>query len=235
MLQRNFAVLQGLIKVVVFTFFIMETKAVIFDLDGVIIDSFVVMPEIYKIIKDELNLDVHEQVFESGNFFKVDWKKHLKRLGITSPQDIKKAVKIYYREYAKLEYLIKPFLGIKDVLEKISTHYKLAIVSNSHLEKIESMLKKFRLLDYFDCIIGADHGVLKPDPTQFFLCLDCLKVKSKSAVYIGDMEDDVLAARNAQLKKVIVVTYGFHSEERLMKAKPDLIISKPEEIIDAVK
>ncbi|MFQ6124431.1 MAG: HAD family hydrolase [Candidatus Heimdallarchaeota archaeon] len=206
----------------------------IFDLDGVIIDSFVVIPEIYKIIKKELNLAVPEQVFESGNFFKVDWKKHLKRLGITSPQEIKKVVEIYYREYARLEHLINPFPDIKNVLEELSTHFKLAIVSNSHLEKIESMLKKFRLLNYFDCVIGADQGTLKPDPTQFFLCLDCLKVKPESAVYIGDMEDDVLAARNAQLKKVIVVTYGFHSEDRLMRAKPDLIISKPEEIVDAI-
>ena len=213
----------------------MATEAVIFDFDGVILDSFVVLPVVYKILTKELNLNIPDHVLESGDFFKVDWKDNLKQLGLTSQQEIQKSVEIYHREYAKLEHHIMPFKGIKAALEALSKQYKLAIVSSSYVETIESMLIKFELRGYFDCIIGADHGMLKPDPTPFFMCLDFLKVKPEVAVYIGDMDEDVLAARNAKLKKAIAVTYGFHSETRLAKARPDLIISKPEEILEAVK
>lgn len=215
--------------------FIMAIKAVIFDLDGVILDTFVVMPEIYKVIKKELDLDTRDQVFESGDFFRVDWREHLKQLGITATQTIKKVVEIYQREYARLEHNIKPFQGIKEVLKELSKQYKLAIVSNNPLEKMEYLLKKFELREYFECIIGVVQEAMKPDPTQIIICLDCLKIKPKEAVYIGDMDGDVLAARNAQLKKVIVVTYGYHSKDKLMKVRPDVIISKPEEILEAVK
>ena len=120
-------------------------------------------------------------------------------------------------------------------METLATQYQLAIVSNSFGEIIEAMLNKFELRKYFGCIVGADQGPLKPDPTLFRLCLEQLKVKPEATVYVGDMEEDVLAARNAKLKKAIVVTYGYHSEARLRQARPDIIINNPTELIEAVK
>ena len=43
------------------------------------------------------------------------------------------------------------------------------------------------------------------------------------------------AARNAKCKMAIAVTFGFHSHEKLLKLKPDVIVHKPEELLEAVK
>lgn len=213
----------------------METRAVIFDFDGVILDSFKVMPAIYKVIKKELKLEVSDQELESREFFAVNWKDTLIRLGCTTPQVIQQAVEIYHREYTKREQQVEPFKGIKEVLETLAERYKLAIVSSSYEETIHATLKKFHLQKYFQCIVGADQGALKPDPTPVHLCLECLQVTPHETVYIGDMDGDVRVARRAHLKKVIAVTWGYHSTARLQHANPDVIISKPNEILEAVK
>jgi len=57
--------------------------------------------------------------------------------------------------------------------------------------------------------------------------------KKSEVLYVGDEVRDIDAAKNAAVK-VIAVDWGFNSEERLRKAQPDFLISKPREILGVI-
>ena len=48
----------------------MGTEAIIFDFDGVILDSFVILPAIYKVMNEELELEIPEEALDTGDFYR---------------------------------------------------------------------------------------------------------------------------------------------------------------------
>ncbi len=212
-----------------------KTKAVIFDYDGVIVDSLDVVHIIYKEIAKHFNFPVFADLKKNIDFYDVDWKETLRKVGIFRKDDIAKIKELYIEHFNKHKELTKLVPGIKDVLEKLKKKYKLAVASNNFKKEIEKVLKKFEILKYFDIVVGGEKEILKPDPTILIQCMQKLNVKPEETVYIGDMDGDILAGRNAKLKKIIAVTYGYHSHDKLKQLNPDVIVHKSIDLIEAVE
>ena len=69
---------------------------------------------------------------------------------------------------------------------------------------ITERLDYYKLLYKFDFI--ADNSIgLKPEPAQIKICLEKLGISPEEAVMIGDMEGDIIAAKNANLKKFAAI------------------------------
>jgi len=212
-----------------------KTKAIIFDYDGVIVDSLDVVHVIYKEIIKHFNNPLFSDVKKNIDSYDVDWKSTLRNVGITKKKDIEKIKQIYIKEFNKHKELTKLVPGIKEVLEELKPNYKLAVASNNFKKEIESILKKFNILDYFDAVVGGEKEILKPDPTILIQCMKKLKTKPEETVYIGDMDGDIIAGRNAKLKKTIAVTYGYHSHDKLKKLNPDVIVHNTKDLLKAVE
>ncbi|MBN2421806.1 HAD family hydrolase [Candidatus Woesearchaeota archaeon] len=211
----------------------MKTRLVIFDCDGVIIDSFGVIADIYDELTKKHNIKKPEGKEFYRDFFELDWRKTLRKLNINTEEGMARAVGIFEDLVKKNYHKFRPFKGIDKVLGKLHEKYRLAIVSNNQKQNFIPKLKEYSLHDYFDLILGIDDGEFKPSPDLLLKCMDKLDCLPGETVFVGDMEGDIQAGKAAKVKKVIAVTYGFHTISRLKKA--DILVNTPEEIIEAVK
>ena len=206
-------------------------KLIIFDYDGVIVDSLAFLKKVYMKISGILHIDVPEKDELFRELLELDWRETYKKLDIIAKDKVSLSEFTYHIYSSKHSNLIKPYPDIKEVLEKLSKKYKLAIVSNSFKKDIIPMLKKHEL-DYFSAIFTPEDGILKPHPDLLIKCMHHFNVKSKDTVFIGDMDGDIVAGKAAKVK-TIAVTYGFHLKHRLAEA--DIIINSPKEIISALE
>ncbi|MFH1850262.1 MAG: HAD-IA family hydrolase [archaeon] len=208
--------------------------AIIFDYDGVLADTRALILKIYNEIGTAMGVEDFRRA-EHLDMFETDYRKTLAKAGITDPGDIETTRRLYQENLRKYNHLTKPIPNIDKVLSRLSMSFRLGIVSNNIKSEIESKLGAFGILGYFDVVIGDEYGSLKPDPTQLLKCLDMLGETKENAFFIGDMDGDIHAAKNAGLKGSIAVTYGYHSVERLMRANPTYVVDNPMQIIEIVE
>ncbi|MDO8740720.1 MAG: HAD family hydrolase [Candidatus Woesearchaeota archaeon] len=199
----------------------LKIKAVIFDFDGVVIDSRARAFEVWefafkKFKKKDVKLD--------RDFFEADYKDLAKKINI-SKNNLKEVEKLFFHSKTPV-YLFK---GIKRILNTLSKKYKLALVSNNPPNR----LKQYGIFNYFKAVIGIRSGIrLKPHPDMIHLALKKLGARPEEAMFIGDMEGDILAGKAAGVF-VIGASYGFHTHVRLKGA--DVIIDSQNDIIPTIR
>jgi len=123
------------------------------------------------------------------------------------------------------------FEQVPEILERLkSDGHKLAIVSNKYHSRIEGVLQRENLLNYFDMIIGGDDVVNhKPDPEGVFKCLEKLSETGPKAAYIGDSLIDAFTTENAGIDFIAVLS-GNTSEAEFNGYKPTKIIQSLQEL-----
>ncbi len=174
-------------------------KAVLFDMDGTIIDSDLMVVEIwrdlYKKYKPGYKPHLADILSFSGPPLDVSFKKAFPSL---DPNEVLS----FYRQRVKQYYddLVISFDGMRETLEELKRRgYKLGVVTNKAKDFALYSLELCLLDGLFDVTIGGDDVMKnKPDPEGIYKALSALKVMNKKeAVYIGDTEYDLLAAKNA--------------------------------------
>lgn len=124
-----------------------------------------------------------------------------------------------------------PYDGIPQLLTALRKRgIQVAVLSN----KIDSASQQ--LIEYFfpgktDVVFGEHVGVpRKPDPTSCRMVMQQLGVQPEQVLYVGDSGTDMQTAKNAGLYAV-GVTWGFRSKEVLLKYGADLLVHRPEQIL----
>ena len=124
-----------------------------------------------------------------------------------------------------------PYDGIPQLLTALRKRgIKVAVLSN----KIDSASQQ--LIEYFfpgktDVVFGEHVGVpRKPDPTSCRMVIQQLGVQPEQVLYVGDSGTDMQTAKNAGLYAV-GVTWGFRSKEVLLKYGADVLVHRPEQIL----
>jgi HAD superfamily hydrolase (TIGR01509 family) len=111
---------------------------------------------------------------------------------------------------------------------------KIAILSNERSYRLMSEITYLGIEDYFDVIVSAKHIMaMKPNPTGLKAILHSLKVKPGRAIFVGDMVDDILAAKLAGVTSCAVAD-GFDSRHKLKSMKPDYIFNGVEGLEEAL-
>ena len=129
----------------------------------------------------------------------------------------------------------RPYDGIVEVLDTLAGEgVKLAIVSNKVDFAVKALSK-----DYFGdrmvSAVGDDPSrSKKPAPDSVWEAMRQMGVTVQEAVYVGDSDVDVITARNAGIP-CIAVTWGFRSEESLVAAGAQHVAREPKEILNIVK
>lgn len=124
-----------------------------------------------------------------------------------------------------------PYDGIPQLLTALRKRgIKVAVLSN----KIDSASQQ--LIEYFfpgktDVVFGEHVGVpRKPDPTSCRMVMQRLGVQPEQVLYVGDSGTDMQTAKNAGLYAV-GVTWGFRSKEVLLEYGADVLVHRPEQIL----
>ena len=210
------------------------TRLVMFDWDGTIVDGLSLNYKIYKEITRRLGKRMPDSPQALARLTNGKYEELYYNLGIRTEGETNEANKIYWELFRRFRDGFELFPGITDVLSSLREKgIMTAIISNCDKPLMEMLIDKFGLSGYLDLIVAhEDTERIKPEPDQIHFCLGRLKVKPKEAVFVGDMINDIIAARRAGVRKVIAVTYGWHTREQLEKLKPDAIVDKTNEILD---
>lgn len=176
-------------------------KAVIFDMDGVIIDSEPVYNGIHeKMLRDfgvKEILDVPEDYTGMTNsaVFKIVREKY--NLKQTVEEISAYQLKVILEEFSRLED--EPIDGIRDLLALLKEQQiKTAIASSSARKLIETVVKKFNLMAFFDVIVsGEEVPAGKPAPDVFLEAARQLHVSPEDCLVIEDSKNGTIAAKAA--------------------------------------
>ena len=203
-------------------------KAVIFDMDGVIIDSEPINTglSIKAVAHFGSSITSEEMEKYAGSTMKVIFSsiKEDKKL-IAPVEEI-----IAYMQASMLRNLaeedIEPIKGIRELLIALKEkNIPTAIASSSPKNMIEAVVEKFKLQDYFTYLVsGNEVKHSKPDPEIYLVTAKKLGVDPSECVVIEDSKNGVNAAKNAGMTCI-----GFRN---LNSGKQD--ISRADTIVDSI-
>jgi len=170
-------------------------EAVLFDLDGVIINSF---ESWYQAFNAMLRRYGRGEI--SREEFKVKcWGPDLKH-NLDAWNLDEEAGHYCIDKQLELVELIELFPGVKEVLSRIRHEYKykVGLVTNTPKKNVTRILEHFQLARLFDVVItGDDVHEGKPNAEMVIEACRRLKVKPENAILVGDTESDFQAGKSA--------------------------------------
>lgn len=196
-------------------------KAVLFDLDGVIVNSEWANVEASVRAFRDLGIKLSEK--DKKNIIgrhPVDYGKiFLKKYSFDYPKFLKLQPPYYDRLYKRSTL----FPNVKKlILDLKKQGFLLALVTSAPLKTVKRALKKFSLAKIFDTFVTFENSTRrKPAPDAYLLAAKRLNVKNSECVVIEDSIPGVAAAKNAKMA-CIAVTNSFPAS-KLKKA--DLIVN----------
>lgn len=170
-------------------------KAIVFDLDGVLVDACEWHYEALNRALEEnllkpIGRDDHIKVYNG-----LPTKKKLELMGLD--EETKNRVVYDKKRFTKeiIAEKCRPNLNKIEMLFSLK-HYKLACCSNAIKESVEQMLKKSYLYDYFDLVMGNDEGFApKPAPDIYLEAAKRLGVDIKDCLIVEDAPHGIEAAK----------------------------------------
>ena len=118
---------------------------------------------------------------------------------------------------------------MENVLKKLSQSYSLAIVTSRVKEGIYTLPQLAKIQKYFQATVSFDDTVKhKPNPEPLLLAARTLNAEPEESVYIGDVKNDVVAARSAGMKVIIYSKTNIREADHCtdsFRAIPKLIAS----------
>ena len=180
-------------------------KAVIFDMDGVIVESehMHIEAEQQTMLKHGVRMSAEELHAFTGTTAKFMFTELIKKykLNTTFEEIFDEKEEIMFK---LLEKETRPTKGVVELLKKLKQKgIKLGIASSSHRRLIDYILKKLGITQLFDFVVGAeDISHSKPDPEIFLKSAGGLKVKPVECLVVEDARLGVEAAKKAGMKVV---------------------------------
>ncbi len=212
-------------------------RAVIFDLDGTLIDYKYHAEEAREALianLGSLGFDVSKMEAKSPTMMIVDLA--LRQIGDGKVRIGKKELRRMLDDTldgfdlrAQSEAAIKPHSV--EVIRAIKTKgYLLGLVTNSGSKVTKLSLEKYQIASYFDAVVTRDNVErMKPSGEGLRKILELLHVEASEAVYVGDSWADVVAARENGVRN-IAVEGGMSTRERLEESSPELILPSLEKL-----
>lgn len=197
--------------------------AIIFDLDGTLVDS-------YPAILESLNYT--RGAFGLADVDMTDVKRMVGR-GLENlirtaigEKDLASGMEVFRTSYDKT-HLSGSFLlpGVLETLQTLQQHsIPMAIASNKPAEYSKNILKHLGIDRFFvDCVGPEIAGKPKPDPAMLNYLLEHMRKSPADTLYVGDMILDAETARNAGVRLALVSTGG-NSYEELKSLHPDYLL-----------
>ena len=215
----------------------MKYKAVIFDLDGTLVNSI-------EDISDAMN-----SVLQNHNYPTHSYKAYGNFIGSGIRNLVQKALPPTHNNEEKVTtcfdammnvyrnqciHKTKPYDGIIELLDTLkSRQLKLGVFSN----KADEFTKKVTLAllpNYFDSIDGLTiESHKKPNPIKAIQISRNLGIKPEDIIFVGDSGIDMQTANNANMYAV-GVSWGFKPKEELIADGAKLVLNNPLELIDVL-
>ncbi|WP_395662390.1 phosphoglycolate phosphatase [Aestuariivirga sp.] len=218
----------------------MPDRAVIFDLDGTLVDT---APDLMRATNHVLvGLGRRAISMDEVRSFVGHGARALLTRGLTAtgglPEnydvepDYQRFVTFYASNIADGSV---PFPGVVRLLERLKGEgFGLGVCTNKLEGLSVQLLDALDLSHHFGSVVGPDTlGVAKPDPRPFREAVSRLGLVAPRAIMVGDSETDVLTARNAGVP-VIGVPFGY-TPQPVAEFGPDRMIAHFDEAYEAIQ
>jgi HAD superfamily hydrolase (TIGR01509 family) len=203
----------------------MMLKAVIFDLDGVLIDSEPLHAMADNKLLDESGINVPENYFDRfvGWTNKAMWEQIKKEFPLNTGYEELTERQMVLKLSLLEEMNYEPVRGITELLEALKmNHIPMAIASSSPRQFIEAVIEKIGIGHYLTSwISGEEVEHSKPEPDIFLRAAELLNVHPDVCVVIEDSASGTIAAKRAGMK---CIGYRNPNSGQQDLSKADLII-----------
>jgi phosphoglycolate phosphatase len=200
-----------------------KIKAILFDLDGTLIDSVTDLANSVNYTLAKLSLPLHTTE-EIRSFVGDGVQKLIKRsLGPTNMEKFADAFAIFMEYYGlHLTDNTALYPGVAEILPELAEHYSLGVLTNKSVEFSLKILHTLGIASHFKEVIGGDSlPVKKPDPAGIFFLADKWGVDpDRDMIMVGDHATDIEVGQRAGCKTVFIEG-GIGIKRRL---EPDFII-----------
>ncbi len=209
-------------------------KAVIFDLDGTLLNTLDDLADSTNYALSKFGYPTRT-IEEVRQFVGNGVAKLIERAipeGKNNP-NFEKCLAIFKENYAQNMYnKTAPYNGIIEMLSNLkSKRIKIAVVSNKFDLAVKELCKKY-FEGFIDFAAGENEaqGIKKkPAPDTVISVLNEFNFAPKDAVYVGDSDVDIMTAKNSKMP-CISVTWGFRDKKFLLENGATILINAPSEI-----
>jgi phosphoglycolate phosphatase len=206
-----------------------KRRAVIFDFDGTIADSF---PYVFQYLKMEAR-NTHEYTAEEQDAMR---KMSMKRLALHLGVPVWRMVSVYFkgRRYLRAHLdEVQPFKNMSDVIRTLhELGYELYVVSANSRRNVRLLLEREGLIQYFVAAQGNAGFAGKIRILRYLL--KRRRLNPKETWYVGDETGDVVAAVAAGMQ-ALAVAWGFADANLLQKVEPHAFAEKPSDIVRIIE
>jgi phosphoglycolate phosphatase len=210
-------------------------RAVLFDLDGTLVDSYGALTEAVNHARrthgltDLSSSRIRELV---GDGMEILLQRAFERDSI--PQTVVGAFESRYDEVCCEESRV--LADVEATLAELEgLGVEMAVCTNKPTFFSRKILDFLELSRYFRAIVGPDAaGARKPDPRHLLAALESVSCQRGEALFVGDMPVDVRAARNSGIDVAVVPT-GSSSREQLNASAPDHFLERFSDLLHLVR
>ena len=216
----------------------MKYKAVIFDLDGTLVDSI-------KDIADAMNVVLEKRNYPTYNYetYKTFVGSGVRSLVVNAHPDVNPKndeVEVCLNDMMQVYSEIctnktKPYEGILELLKQLKAkNFKVSILSNKE-DTLTKKIAEVLLPDFISPVLGLKVEVdKKPNPKVALEICNTLQVKPEETIFVGDTDVDILVAKNAKMLPV-GVSWGFRDKKGLIAAGAAHILEHPLDLIKIIE
>ena len=207
-------------------------RAVLFDLDGTLVDTERENVEsvVLAVRRFQVELDEDMRAFIVGHSWNEIHARIQRDYGLDVDMDvlIMAAVEEKRALFAQSGY--QPLPGALALVHRLRPRAGLAVVSGSSRVEVRETVTGIGLLDYFDCLLGAeDYGRGKPHPEPYQTAMRMLAVPPRSSIVIEDAEPGILAGKAAGAQVIAVRRANFMGYDQ---SAADVAVDTLEQITD---
>lgn len=200
----------------------MHIRAIIFDLDGTLVDSYPGIQESLNHTRLQFGLPPYD--LATVKTMVGRGMENLMRQAL-GEEHFREGMAIFRKSYDQAHLtgtMVLP--GVRQTLaELMSRGFKMAVASNKPSGYSLNILRHLEIDSYFAECSGPDRaGSTKPDPAMLNGLMRDLGVNQQETLYVGDMVLDAEAARNAGVRLALVATGG-NTYAELETAEPDFL------------
>ena len=214
----------------------MNWKAVLFDMDGTVLDTLDDLVDSVNRSLAEFSLppvdsSVVRRNLGNGAAFLI---AHCVPPG--TGEDLCTRVLEFYKPWydAHCKIHTRPYDGILPLMRKLRAHgLRLAVISNKPDTAVQELAAVF-FPGMLDVVVGESPGIRrKPSPDTVLEAISRMGLAVEDCVYIGDSEVDIETARSAGMI-CISVSWGFRDEEALFSSGASILVHTPEELSERI-